>query len=224
MPLNVTGDRLYDLLMRAPIVGLTVFFLVREFDGLRSSVGLHPYLDYDAPFLLNVAARVAVIQFLVLLGFFFLTRRRPIRKLASWSAKISALLGYGLGLLVFFLPRAASDVWLDGLSTLLILGGNTVCILALLSLGRSLSIMPEARKLVTDGLYQRIRHPLYLAEEIAVLGLFLQYRSWQAAAILTVHFIFQLQRIKWEERVLAEAFPEYLTYCRRSHRLIPGLY
>lgn len=218
------GDRLYDLLMRVPIVGLTLFFLVREVNGLRAAVGLHPYLDYDAPFLLNVASRVAVIQFLLLLGFFFLTRRRPIRKLASWSAKITALLGYGLGLLLLLLPRAASDLWLDGISTLLILGGNIVCILAVLSLGRSLSIMPEARKLVTVGVYQRIRHPLYLAEEIAILGLFLQYRSWPAVAILAVHFIFQLRRMTWEERVLDEAFPEYRAYCRKSHRLIPGLY
>lgn len=224
MPLNMDREKLYDLLMRVPVVGLTVYFLWREIDGLRAAIGLHPYLDYDWPFLLSVAARVAVIQFLVLLGIFFLTRRRPIRKLASWPAKIAALLGYSFPLLLLLLPRSASDVWFDGLSTLLILCGNTACVLAVLSLGRSLSIMPEARKLVTEGLYQRIRHPLYLAEEIAVLGLLLQYRSWQAAAILAVHFVFQLQRMKWEEKVLAEAFPEYTEYCRKSHRLIPGLY
>lgn len=218
------GDKLYDLLMRVPIVGLTLFFLVREINGLRAAVGLHPYLDHDVSFLLSIAARVAVIQFLLLLGFFFLTRRRPVRKLASWSAKITALLGYCFGLLLLLLPRAASDAWLDGISTLLMLCGNVVCILAVLSLGRSLSIMPEARKLVTEGVYQRIRHPLYLAEEIAILGLFLQYRSWPAAAILMVHFIFQLRRMMWEERVLDEAFPEYRAYCQKSHRLIPGLY
>ena len=47
------------------------------------------------------------------------------------------------------------------------------------SVGRSVSVMPEARKLVTSGLYRHIRRPLYLVEEIGVLGLFLQFRSWQ---------------------------------------------
>ena len=54
----------------------------------------------------------------------------------------------------------------------------------MLDLARSLSIMPEARKLVTTGLYARIRHPLYLAEDIALLGIALQFRSWQAAVVL----------------------------------------
>lgn len=34
---SVPGDRLYDLLMRVPIVGLTLFFLVREVNGLRAA-------------------------------------------------------------------------------------------------------------------------------------------------------------------------------------------
>lgn len=93
-----------------------------------------------------------------------------------------------------------------------------------LFLGRSLSIMPEARKLVMDGPYRFIRHPLYLAEEIALLGIFLQFRSWEAAAILFVHLFFQLRRIAWEEQVLADTFPEYRSYAKGSYRLIPGIY
>ena len=56
-----------------------------------------------------------------------------------------------------------------------------IAVLAALDLGRSVSVMPEARRLVVQGLYRRIRHPLYLAEEIATIGCFLQFRSWQAA-------------------------------------------
>ena len=184
----ISSSKLYDLAMRVPIAALTLYFLARELDGLRAAIGRHPVLDDDPQFLLGVAARVAVMEFLLLL------------------------------------PRAPANVWFDGASTLLILGGNIVCVLALLSLGRSLSILPEARKLVTEGLYRRIRHPLYLAEEIAIIGLFLQYRSWTAAAIVIVHAALQLRRMAWEEQVLGETFPEYGAYAQRTDRVIPGVY
>jgi len=35
--------------------------------------------------------------------------------------------------------------------------------------------MPEARKLVTRGAYRFVRHPLYVAEEVAIIGTFLLY-------------------------------------------------
>jgi protein-S-isoprenylcysteine O-methyltransferase Ste14 len=84
--------------------------------------------------------------------------------------------------------------------------------------------MPEARALVTDGLYGFIRHPLYMAELIALAGFFLQYRSWEAAIILAVMLFFQLKRMDWEEQILAEAFPEYESYRQQSWRLLPGVY
>ncbi len=222
--MNASSGKLYDLLMRIPIAGLTLFFLWRELESLRAAIGRHPTLDGDVPFLLGVAARVAVIEFLLLLALFFLARRPPVLKLGSLAPKVTAILGYSLTLLLLLLPRAQPNPWLDAASTALILVGNVACVLALLSLGRSLSILPEARQLVTDGPYRRIRHPLYLAEEVAMIGVFLQYRSWLAALLLIVHAVVQLMRIHWEEQVLTQAFPEYRAYCLSSHRLIPGIY
>jgi protein-S-isoprenylcysteine O-methyltransferase Ste14 len=93
-----------------------------------------------------------------------------------------------------------------------------------LSLGRSLSIMPEARRLVMSGPYRFVRHPLYAAEEIAILGVWLQFMSWPATAILAGHFIIQLWRLGFEEAVLRESFAEYDAYARQTARLIPGIY
>jgi protein-S-isoprenylcysteine O-methyltransferase Ste14 len=214
----------YDALMRLPITGMTLFFLAREMLGLRLYVGQHPYFGGDWAFLLNLTSRVSMVLFLVLLGLLHITRRRPVRKFDQWRPKIEALLGYSLIFLLLLLPRAESNPWIDGLSTALVCFGNYLCLLALLRLGRSLSIMPEARRLVTDGLYRWIRHPLYLAEEIACVGIFLQFRSWPALAVLVVNFYFQIRRMNWEEKILAEAFPEYTAYCRSTHRLIPGVY
>ncbi len=84
--------------------------------------------------------------------------------------------------------------------------------------------MPEARRLVTGGPYRFLRHPVYLFEETAVIGLVLPYASVWALLWLLIHLGFQFQRMKNEERVLSSAFPEYADYARRPPRLIPGLY
>ncbi len=217
-------DKFYDTLMRVPIIAYTIFFVVRELNGLRQIIGQHPTFDHDLGFIFNLAARISVLQFMLLLVLFHVVRYQPLKKFDALAPKVTALLGLTLSLTVLLLPRAGADPRFDGASLLFTLSGNILSIVALMTLGRSLSIMPEARKLVVDGLYRWIRHPLYFAEEIALIGVFLQFRTWTAAALLSAHLIFQLLRMHWEEKILNESFPEYGEYCRRTHRLIPGVY
>ena len=214
----------YDVLMRLPIVLFTLFFFYREVFALRELIASRPYFGDEWHFFITVAARISTMIFLVLLAALHLLRRRPVRKYTTWRPKITALTGLLIIYALMLVPRAEADARWDALSAILLLAGNTLCILAVLDLARSLSIMPEARKLVTTGLYARIRHPLYLAEDIALLGISLQFRSWQAAVVLAVHFYFQIQRMDWEEGILTAVFPEYAEYQRRSSRLVPGLY
>ncbi len=84
--------------------------------------------------------------------------------------------------------------------------------------------MAESRRLVTDGPYAIIRHPLYLAELIAILGAFIQFASPWAALIVLVQVGFQVQRMRNEESVLSLTFPDYAAYKERTARLIPGLW
>jgi len=220
----IAAERIYDAAMRLPIVVFTLFLLARETTGIRELVAGHPYVNGDWPFLGTIAARVSVIMFLAVLAALHIARRRPTSKHVALKPKVVAVLGLTFTLLVLLLPRASANLQWDMLSTALILVGNMFSVLSVLDLGRSLSIMPEARKLVTGGLYRRIRHPLYLAEEIATLGLFLQFRSWQAAVILVIHLYLQIRRMDWEEDILSRTFPEYVGYMRRTFRLVPGLY
>ena len=44
-------------------------------------------------------------------------------------------------------------------------------------LGKSFSIIPQARRLVREGPYSVVRHPLYLAEEVALLSCLLRFFS-----------------------------------------------
>jgi protein-S-isoprenylcysteine O-methyltransferase Ste14 len=84
--------------------------------------------------------------------------------------------------------------------------------------------MAETRQLVTSGPYSFVRHPLYAAEELAMLGLFMQFASIWTVLLLVVQFGFQLRRMHNEELVLIASFPEYDTYRQSTARLIPGIY
>ena len=218
------AEKSYDAVMRLPIVAYQVFLIARELSAMRSLVAFHPYFGDDWPFAMTMAARVAGVIFISSILLLSISRFRPVSKYSSWKPKITALLGTLFTYLVLLTPRSASDPIWDSPSTVLILIGSTMACLAVLDLGRSMSIMPEARKLVTSGLYGRIRHPLYLAEEIAALGFCLQFRSWQAAPILVVHFYFQIRRMEFEEGILVKAFPGFAEYKQRTYRLLPGLY
>jgi protein-S-isoprenylcysteine O-methyltransferase Ste14 len=85
-------------------------------------------------------------------------------------------------------------------------------------------MMAEARRLVTSGPYRFVRHPLYLAEELAIIGISMQFFSLSTALVLAVQIAFQLRRMYNEEAVLAESFPEYAAYQQRTARLLPGIY
>lgn len=215
--------RLYDRLMRLPILLFTGFFFAREWLALGDTLARPPLVS-DVPYLCALAARISLLLFLALLIVFHILRSRPINKAAGWEAKLSALLGLTLGNLLLLMDRATVSPLLDLISAGLLLVGNYLCVVALLHLGRSISIMAEARKLVTGGPYRLVRHPLYLAEQIAIVGIFLQFLSWQAALLLLVHFIFQLRRMLHEERILTETFPEYRDYAAKTARLIPGVW
>jgi protein-S-isoprenylcysteine O-methyltransferase Ste14 len=84
--------------------------------------------------------------------------------------------------------------------------------------------MAEARRLITSGVYRVIRHPLYLAEEVATIGGVIQYFSIWTAMLLLVQIVCQLRRMTNEETILTAVFPEYINYRRTTARIIPGLY
>ena len=66
-----------------------------------------------------------------------------------------------------------------------------------------------------------VRHPLYLAEEVAVIGVMMLYFSPAALAVAAVHWLFQLRRMTNEEKVLRTAFSEYATYATNTPKVIP---
>jgi len=110
-------------------------------------------------------------------------------------------------------------------SDALVLLGLAYTVWSLSYLRRSFSILPEARRLVTDGPYALSRHPLYLGEAVAGIGLTLPTVGWPGAILIGLFLLAQYVRIRAEEAVLARQFPEgYASYRRRVPRYLPSPY
>src|SRR5882757_10822123 len=58
--------------------------------------------------------------------------------------------------------------------------------LARYQLGKSFSVTPQARRLVTNGLYARFRNPIYLASPVLLLALALISAQWWPVLLLIV--------------------------------------
>ena len=78
--------------------------------------------------------------------------------------------------------------------------------LARYQLGDSFSVRAEAKKLVTHGIYSKIRNPIYVFGGLAFVGEFVALGWYVWTAVLVIINCGQYFRIKREEQVLAEAF------------------
>ncbi|HEX6840955.1 MAG TPA: isoprenylcysteine carboxylmethyltransferase family protein [Stellaceae bacterium] len=181
---------------------------------------------FDLHAIAELLTRLCMLMFFCLAAWLTLVRARPLAKASGVTPRIAALVSVSLLFAVDPLcPRLVNPpTWLLFLSAGMILFGNVLALLVLNRLGKSFSVMAEARRLVTDGPYRIVRHPLYATEGIAIIGVFLPYLSVQAALLFVVQVVLQLIRMHYEEQVLRRTFPEYADYARHTRHLIPGVW
>jgi protein-S-isoprenylcysteine O-methyltransferase Ste14 len=217
-------SRGYDVVMRLPMLLWSVFL------GLVTWLGLQQYMREADPGLpglvygLNIAMRLSVITYLIVIAATVVARIRPAGKARGAEPRISALVGSFLFTVVVLFPRRELSPTAAMVSTVLTLAGNAFAVVVLTQLRNSFSVMAEARQLVTSGVYRRVRHPLYLGEEIAAIGVVMQFFSLWTALLLIVQIGFQLRRMRNEEVILTEIFPEYEGYRARTARILPGIF
>jgi len=83
----------------------------------------------------------------------------------------------------------------------------------------------EGHRLVKDGLYRHVRHPLYSGEIVRNFGFPLIFSSVYGAILIVLGMILLLFRIEIEEKMLIEAFgEEYKGYQSSTKNLIPYVY
>ena len=115
---------------------------------------------------------------------------------------------------------------MGGLGVALSVAGLLLMLAAFLALRGVIQIAPEPKAgghLVTSGVYSMLRHPIYTAILLVVIGLFLRKPTLLVAAAGILVIAFLLVKVRLEERLLLERYPDYAAYMSRSWGVIPGL-
>ena len=95
----------------------------------------------------------------------------------------------------------------------LMLLGFVFITVARFQLGNSFSISPQAKQLVTRGIYSRICNPIYVFGTFLIAGAFLFVEQPRLLWILVPLLILQITLARAESRVLEERFgDEYRRY------------
>ncbi len=210
---------------RAELLAVAVFgfFMVRDFRAL-----FH-YMKTMPPFgFLSIVVffnGLFVSGYFAVLVFIYLTRGAPSLTTKSLPAKLIALAATFMPFTFPMLNASApSGAIVLMVSSLMLLFGMTFTLVALGTLGRSFSLIPQTRKLVTAGPYRLVRHPVYVGEILGALGLVM----WAATIPKTLVFLLlvgcEVYRALQEERLLVISFPEYAEYALKTARFIPWLF
>lgn len=89
-------------------------------------------------------------------------------------------------------------------------------LIARYQLGKSFSINPQAKHLVTSGIYSRIRDPLYVFSTLMILGAVIAYQRPVFLLIPAALVVGQVTRAHREARVLETAFGDTYREYRKN--------
>ena len=204
----------YDWMMQ--LLGSMWFMLLAVFVALKIGASLTD----SWPALLS---RFCLASFYMLLALLIVTRPPATAQADGLLPRIAAFVGTYLPWTITFFGK--SEQALPNLaSTACVLVGMIMMLVTVRHLGRSFSLVPQARSVVQTGPYRFIKHPLYLAEEIAILGVVLQYLTPATVIIFVLHLGVQVCRILYEEDLLRRNCAEYSSYEASRWRLIPYIW
>lgn len=112
---------------------------------------------------------------------------------------------------------------------LFVLSGLAVRWIAILTLRRYFTVNVAIRKdhkIIDKGLYRTVRHPAYCGNLLSFFGLAVYFTNWLTFLLIfapiTAAFLY---RIKIEEEALTAQFGnQYISYMKKTKRLIPFLW
>lgn len=137
---------------------------------------------------------------------------RRVRRVLIYGDVVVFLAAYG------YCVRHYRADWRYLLGMALATAGYALWFIARAQLGRSFTPRPEARELVTTGLYSRFRNPIYVFSTVGLSGLCLAMRWYAPGAVyLLVVSLIQWRRARVEAAVLEEKFGDrYRQYRART--------
>ena len=201
----------YDRIMR--VFGGMWFLLL----GLCVAIKIGASLTDPWPSLLS---SFCLASFYMLLALLIMTRSPAKAQADGLLPRIAAFVGTYLPWTITFFGKT-DQALLNLLSTACVLIGTIMMLVTIRHLGRSFSLVPQARSVVQTGPYRWIKHPLYFSEQIAILGVVLQYLTPVTVIVFVLHIGIQVCRILYEEDLLRRNCPEYSRYEASRWRLIP---
>jgi protein-S-isoprenylcysteine O-methyltransferase Ste14 len=184
--------------------------------SLYASLAYHFLNDYWQTGRLSSVFYVLFELMIVVLSF-----ARHVPKTVSWKPTdwTYALVATVLPLLLLPSPTRPNWYWFAVQCV-----GEAISISGLMSLNRSLGVVPANRGVKTRGMYRFIRHPMYVGYCIVDIAMVAQNLNYWNASIVIAHLIVQSLRITCEERFLLQD-PTYAEYATRvKWRLIPAIW
>lgn len=130
-------------------------------------------------------------------GYFFLIRK-PSSIKANIRVSIAAYISAAIPLMYFQASEPIKSLMLA--SDLLAILGFLLVAVATLELGASIGIAPANRGLVRSGIYNRIKHPMYLGYVISEIGMVLL--NPLNVALLMISVSLYIFRARSENRIL----------------------
>jgi len=111
------------------------------------------------------------------------------------------------------------------LGALIFLAGLILGVMAFRALGSALTPTPVPiadAGLRTNGLYAYVRHPMYSAVLLLVVGYLVAFGSLWSVGVALALIVFFWLKSRWEDRLLAAAYgAEWTTWAAQTGALIP---
>ncbi len=165
-----------------------------------------------------------VAFFYALLVILYLIRTSAKSTTDSLTVKTVAVISTFLPFAIPFAGKQSNEPGIILFASLVTMFGMVISLYSLGMLGRSFSIIPQARTIVKSGPYKHVRHPVYLGEMIAVSGIVLARFSFSALAIFSLYMAAMVYRAMHEEKLLMSISPEYESSFVKKARFIPGIF
>lgn len=217
------ASKAFDVIAALPLVAWFGYGVLQVRPSLARDFGLISAGQGTIFVWAQIFALSAAAAFDVLLVWMLLVRDKARARAQGILPRLFGFIGTFLGVGILQLPVATLSPAMQLLAAIVTGIGSLGSFVVLWWLGKSFSIMPEARTLVTGGPYALARHPLYTVEMISVIGAAMQFaQPWASLIALGVAALLVV-RSHYEEQVLAKAYPEYEAYRARTARFVPGI-